>query len=210
MYCLDVAYCQQPTEYSCWWASLQMLLRYHTGRFYSFPWDYDPELRPPPGHFGSLMPHGPATPTFGPPQPWQWYQQGITPDLPHVQRLARIGRLRPAEITLGRSSQGGNWLVEPITGEWIEARLRRFGPLYIIRRLQNGHHAYLISGVLDRTAGPSGRGLLELQDPWPGGRRRVLAVAALQSRLAPQLRAMNMLVYENPRATQRVSEDSER
>jgi hypothetical protein len=214
MFRLRIAYQHQTTEYSCWWASLRMLLEYHTGLLYAFPWDYHASFRPPPGRVGAIQYNAPpnqAALMMAEDEPWQWYYQGITPDLLNVNQLANIGGMRPMELTTGRSTfGGGSWLTARLDAAWMEDMLRQFGPVYIIRRRGTGHHAFVISGVLQRTGGPDGRGLIETQDPWPPlGRSRTMTMSTLQSQLAPQLRAFNMLVFRSARANPSVVEQDD-
>lgn len=212
MYRLRIRYRQQTTLNSCWWAALGMLLEYHTERTYAFPSDYHASFRPPPGHFGTLQYNAPPNHLallMGENEPWQWYYQGIEPDLLNVNRLANISGMRPLEATTGRSTFGGGPAVS-LDAAWMEDMLREFGPIYIIRRHAQGHHAFLISGVLQRTGGRDGRGLIEIKDPWPPfGDGQTMQMSGLQSQLAPQLRAFNMLVLRDRRATPRVAEQGE-
>lgn len=210
---LDVVYQQQRTEMSCWWASLAMLIHYHTDHLPLYPWEHEPRFLPPPGEMGAIhwnAVRGGAR-FLERDEPWQWYQRGIEPDTLHVNRLADLGRLVPLELsTAGRSTFGGrSWWTARLDGAWMEERLRSVGPIYIIRRRGAGHHAFLISGVLQRREGPGGHGLVEIQDPWPGGRARTVPMTEIQSHLAPQLAAYNMLVFRERRAQQRILEEDD-
>ena len=124
---LDVAAIRQRTMFSCWWAAIQMVLRYY-GRNVPSPGALSPAFTPP-------WPARPPDP-FRRRQPWEWMSTGV-PINPEALRLLN-------QLTGFRS-------VPDVPATWtdtnIEAALSRFGPMIFYGRWHGYPHAIVLTGA---------------------------------------------------------------
>jgi len=158
----------QVTPMSCWWASTATVLEYYD-RYFSYPWEFRGEFRPPPGRYGGLALPPPEYPSIDEAMerdprlrqvvdprdiaPWTWYHRGLPNTAHGLRRYCQITGFRGVPDCPGY----GTWMLDE-----VEHVLRTQG-LFVFFGFWNGFpHAIVVCGV------DVGAGSVAFMDPAKG------------------------------------------
>jgi len=123
-------------------------------------------------------------------EPHHWYHRGVPVNVPHLMLWAYLTGLTPARPGLD-SVQRDGWMAR-VDPELVERMLRSSGPIVVIRRRPEGHHAILVTGLIwDRTL-PDEFQMVDIVDPAIGP--TTISLRRLYQWVTPELRDKNVLV----------------
>src|SRR5262245_1760276 len=127
---------RQRMNWSCWWEACAMILEYHHGTSYTFPWDLDMRFAPErtgrengyefSGEHVGLHQNDDGPGPYAPPS--TWYQRGLPPNAHAILRMYQMTGMHPVE---GPSTY---------TVSTLEGLLRRCGPFAFMGRWQGYPH----------------------------------------------------------------------